>query len=365
MDVIEVLRGVAAGTFTGLTPGVHVNTIAAVGGSFLFLFSMGLTHTFLDAIPSAFLGVPDEGTVLSILPAHRMVLKGEGMKVVKLAVRSSFLAVLFSVSLYPLYAALAPLYRPIYGKLAVVILILLMMATDRRVSYLLILATSGALGLIVLRRMTLNQPFFHLFTGLFGLPVLIHSFLHPGEVSDVQEGEIKTNGIVVNSMIGSLLGMLASLLPAFTASQAAVIGTLMEKDDEKFLSIVYSVNTSNFLFCVFNYHLTGRVRNGVVASMNWSPSPQVMAAVAFGVAVTVLAYGELVGRVFISLTSRLDQRKLSITIITFLVLLSIWFDGLMGLVVLGTATLIGLMPLMFGTRRTACMGVLMVPVIVG
>ena len=37
---------------------------------------MAITHTFIDFIPSIFLGAPDEDSVLSILPGHKLLLKG-------------------------------------------------------------------------------------------------------------------------------------------------------------------------------------------------------------------------------------------------------------------------------------------------
>ena len=86
------LVGVLLGTVSGLVPGIHSNTIAGflagVSAPLLILFGIeGLaaaivatmvTHTFLDAVPSTFLGVPDPDTVLAVLPAHRMCLAGHG-----------------------------------------------------------------------------------------------------------------------------------------------------------------------------------------------------------------------------------------------------------------------------------------------
>jgi len=69
--------GVVLGTISGLVPGVHSNTVAGflAGASGLLLVLFGpeglaaaivatmVTHTFLDAVPSTFLGVPDPDTV--------------------------------------------------------------------------------------------------------------------------------------------------------------------------------------------------------------------------------------------------------------------------------------------------------------
>jgi putative membrane protein len=52
--------------------------------------------------------------------------------------------------------------------------------------------------------------------------------------------------------------------------------------------------------------------------------------------------------------------KLTITLVVILVLL---FTGIMGLLILVVATLIGLIPIHWGVRRSHCMGVLLLPVI--
>jgi putative membrane protein len=62
-----------AGIVSGLTPGIHINLVSVLVVSLspklsglvsplslvVFIVSMGITHTFLDFIPSIFLGVPD------------------------------------------------------------------------------------------------------------------------------------------------------------------------------------------------------------------------------------------------------------------------------------------------------------------
>ena len=87
-----VLAGVLAGTVTGIIPGIHVNLIAAfvLGGSFVFggdplllgafLVALGVTHSFVDFLPSIYLGAPDPETALAVLPGHRYFLKGKGHK---------------------------------------------------------------------------------------------------------------------------------------------------------------------------------------------------------------------------------------------------------------------------------------------
>ncbi len=224
--------------FYWLNAGIHVNTLAVLLNGALLpsltLFAMGLTHTYLDAFPSTFLGIPDEGTALSILPAHRLVLAGKGMEVIRIALYSSFLGgTLFFTPLVPLYLAIAPMYTFTIGKAVVLLLMILLVLTEKGTKKLWaasIVILSGLVGLMILR-ISLNEPLYHLLTGLFGVPVILIALFY--ETSEVSPGsaelEMDTKSLVLFSFMGTLLGMVASLVPAFTSSQAALIGSFFLK----------------------------------------------------------------------------------------------------------------------------------------
>src|SRR3989344_250997 len=105
--IIALIIGVAFGTFTGLMPGIHINLIAVFLVSSLaslsfvplivlvvFVVSMAITHTFLDFIPSVFLGAPEEDTFLSVLPGHQMLREGRAHEAVVLTLYGSITAIL-------------------------------------------------------------------------------------------------------------------------------------------------------------------------------------------------------------------------------------------------------------------------------
>ena len=48
----------------------------------VFIAALAITHTFVDFIPSIFLGCPDTDTELSVLPGHEMLKKGEGYEAI-------------------------------------------------------------------------------------------------------------------------------------------------------------------------------------------------------------------------------------------------------------------------------------------
>jgi TctA family transporter len=70
------------------------------------IVSAAVTHSFLDFLPSLFLGVPEEGTVISVLPGHRLLLEGRAMDAVRCA---ALVGALFGILLVvPLQIAMAP-----------------------------------------------------------------------------------------------------------------------------------------------------------------------------------------------------------------------------------------------------------------
>ena len=81
--LLGTLIGVILGTISGIIPGVHANTLAGVLLSLQVallsffgplvlagaMFAALITHTFVDAIPSTFLGIPDADTSLAGTPS--------------------------------------------------------------------------------------------------------------------------------------------------------------------------------------------------------------------------------------------------------------------------------------------------------
>jgi putative membrane protein len=61
---------------------------------------------------------------------------------------------------------------------------------------------------------------------------------------------------------------------------------------------------------------------------------------------------------------KLPYRKILVAIAVFLSVLVFLFTGALGLFILLVAVCIGLIPIYFGVRRSNCMGVILVPIIV-
>lgn len=376
----EFFLGVLGGTLTGITPALHVNTLAGLLRSiskpdfnFMFLiYIMGLTHTFLDAIPSAFLGIPEEETSLSVLPAHRLVHQGKGLEVINIAITASTLALLFAIPLLPIYLKLAPLYRPEIGRVFVLIMAMFLILTERgikKLHALLIFMLSGALGLII-DVLPLKDPYFHVFVGLFGVPALITGM--ENRKFEVGESEIEMSGkrILKFSFLGTFLGALASLIPTFTSSQAALVGSFLSKDERSFLTVAFSVNTANYLFSTGNFYLTGRARNGILVIFRESypilgeKEFLILIFGSFCAAALINLYGLELGRAIGKGLMRLDYRKLNTSILAVILMLSFYLDGIFGVLTLIAAASIGYAAIELGVKRTNCMGVLMLRILI-
>ena len=105
--ILSLLVGIFAGTITGLIPGIHINLvgvfIVSLSATLLssvptiylitFIASMAIAHTFIDFIPSIFLGCPDTDTELSILPGHKLLKNGHGYQAIILTAYGSLAAI--------------------------------------------------------------------------------------------------------------------------------------------------------------------------------------------------------------------------------------------------------------------------------
>ena len=84
--------GIFLGCLTGLIPGFHVNNVALIALSLSpvavgigipldavagIIVACGTVHTFLNYIPSALVGAPDDNMALALLPGHRMLISGQ------------------------------------------------------------------------------------------------------------------------------------------------------------------------------------------------------------------------------------------------------------------------------------------------
>jgi len=188
--------GCVLGIFTGLLPGLHVNTIALLAlnlprfdglGLTVLIASMAIVHTFVDFIPSILFGAPDSDTFLAMLPGHRLLLQGRGFAAVKLTVVGGLFAGLASIAAGPVFVLFVeksigflPVVIPFVLLAILAAMVLGEKGVEKMALALLFVSLSGFLGVLALNsRLPLQQPLFCLATGFFGASMLVDSIMTP------------------------------------------------------------------------------------------------------------------------------------------------------------------------------------------
>ena len=405
--ILACILGVLCGAVTGLIPGIHVNTVGAfifASSSFLlatyspevlcvFLISMAISHALLEFIPSMFLGVPEEGTVLSILPGHQLILEGRGKEAVRLAAVGGFGAILITVLLLPIFIMILP---GVYGQIKPYIWILLIIivifmfirlnSSLKSFSWSVVLFLfSGIMGYIMLNLpVSSNVSLLCVFTGLFGVSTLVYSLQqHSFVPTQSRFHHFKINsGILKGIFAGGIAGSILGFLPGFGPAQGSLIaqeligGGDFESNNESFITAVSGVNTADTLFSLVMIFLIGNPRSGIAVYVknileNFDFNHLIFFVFAALTAVSISVFLCLkLGDIVSEFIERINYRKLSWIVITFMSLLvvgfSLWYHAnlFFMLLVYITAIALGLLPHYLGVNKSNLMGVLIVPAIV-
>ncbi|MFH1402907.1 MAG: tripartite tricarboxylate transporter permease [Candidatus Altiarchaeota archaeon] len=384
--------GCLMGVVTGLVPGVHVNTVCLLGLTLyprlgvnvvefsVIMISMSVTHTFLDFIPSIFIGVPEEGTALSVLPAHQLVMNGKALEAVKLTGYGSLMGLLFSVLMViPALVILPMAYEKTRNVIVYVVAAsaLLLMLREKGVSgkvkSLIIFTAAGAMGAIVLNMKAISEThvLFPVFAGLFGLSNLVYSLR--SRVNNIPQEKyviVKTDrGMLSSGLLGSVGGMVVGLLPAMSPSQIGIImSEIFGGSVQRFLVSVSAINTADSIFSLVSLYSLGNPRNGVTVMMDkilevGAHHFMMFTGVVCLTAPIALTAHTFIGRQAMRYFSRVDYSKVSAAIIIFITLLAWVMEGGLGVFIMFLATAIGILPITAGVSRTHLMGVLILPTI--
>lgn len=390
--LVAVMLGALCGIVTGLCPGVHINLVAVLILTYSVLFlnyvsplflaiviaSMSITHTFLDTIPSIFLGCPNSDTVLSVLPGHRMLIKGRGYEAVMLTISGSLGALFIVICLTPLVVFAVskgyPLIKPFIGFILVFSsLFLIWREKKSRYWALLLFLLSGCLGIFVLNIMTLKDPLFPLLSGLFGTSMLIVSIKENTKIPKQKHKTITiSKKCFWQALFSSVFSSsLCSFLPALGPTQAAIIGSQFCKKlgDKGFLVLVGGIGTVNMALSFVSLYIIGKARNGSIVTMS-----EILQNFNFDFMILFLGISLLSACIatflsvfftskFSVMICKVNYKVLCFSIICFVVLLVFLLTGFPGLFVLCLSTAVGLLPAYTNIGRNHMMGCLILPVI--
>ncbi|HMK54767.1 MAG TPA: tripartite tricarboxylate transporter permease [Methanobacteriaceae archaeon] len=405
--IMACFLGVACGAITGLIPGIHVNTVGAflfASSSFLltffspesicvFLISMSICHALLEFIPSMFLGVPEEGTMLSVLPGHQMLLQGRGKEAIRLVAVGGFGSILVTIALLPVFMmVLPPIYhylKPYIWILLILVVIIMIIRLNRDKTSMawsvVLFILSGIMGWTLLTSpLPTSVSFLCMFTGLFGVSTMLFS-LSQNSFLPSQDSYHRLNinmdvlrGIFAGGIAGTILGFLPGLGPAQGSMIAQELsgGSDSKNLREGFLVAMSGVNVSDALFSLMTIFLIGNPRSGIAVYINHLLDGlnffqllffifASLTAVSLAL-VLCLKLGDTTGKYM----EKLDYPKLTWSVIIFMSVLIVLFavKEQVNMIMVGmayiTAIALGILPHYLDLNKSHLMGVLILPAIV-
>ncbi len=401
--ILALFLGILAGTITGLIPGIHINLIAVILLGFstallkittpliliIFIISMAVTHTFVDFIPSIFLGAPDEDSVLSILPGHRLLLKGRAYFATVFTLYGSLTALVIILFFTPIFILFLPTVYPYITRIMPIILIIVSgylifseKQKTKKIWALILFLLAGFLGIATLN-LNIKEPLLPLLTGLFGASNLIISIkqktkIPKQRIKKLKNIKLKKSSLIKSTFASIIAAPFTAFLPGLGASQAAVIGSevIGDLNQREFLFLLGAINTIVMGLSFITLYSIQKTRTGAAVAIS-KLIPTITLTNLFYIIGTILLAGIISFFIAIQIAKFIAQKihkihysKLSIIILISLMILVFLFSdmfnpsgGLIGILIFTTGAVLGISAILLGIRRMHLMGALLVPTI--
>ncbi len=417
MALLYAVGGALVASVLALVPALHIYNVAgfiilatATLGEFvppelLAMFFLGLitSYSILNTIPSIFLSAPDDSTVFVVLPGQKYLLQQRGYEAVVLTGIGGLGGVAVLAMLTPVASSLLPALRTIlqphmHWILWTVIAFMLISewpkGSDRApagirrwwdgwkslTAGLVTFLLSGLLGFILLYRSLVPvtvayQNLLPAFVGLFAVPWIVQNILSRVELPEqhIADTVDATPWLFLRgTFAGALGGLFAAFFPVVTGGLGGFIAghATAQRDDRLFIisqgasKVVYYVGGFLFFF-VPGLHLTRGGMAWMLSSLWSSYTPQTYYIATAAVMLTgILSFFLLLlmTRVTIKLVSKVHYRWVSLGTLAVLLVIVVGMTGWGGLLICAVATGIGFIPVLWGSRRMNCMGVLLLPI---
>ena len=399
------LAGAGIGLLSGLAPGIHVNTLAsmllmsypsiegtlsefapgsAATATCCCVMSASVVHSFVDFVPSVFIGAPDGEDAVSVLPGHRLLLRGRGMAAVRSAAIGSLVgasaAILLSIPFQVLLSGGAGDTLDRLTPVVLAIAVFTILFAERRgfpwaAATLLI---SGGLGYVC---MELEIPssgilgegtlLFPLLTGLFGFPVLIETS-GSGRLPPQRDVDPDPSG-VLPGLKGVAMGCVAGWFPGITSTVGATMSACImpEGRPEGFIASVASVGTVTSVLSLVTLSASDSGRSGTAVvigeiaggSLHGIMSDAFMTLLLSTAIASVLGYWLTIasGMMMSSMASSVRPDRLGMAVVVTTSILVLALTGPFGLLILACSMFVGFLPQRLGVGRTALTGCLILP----
>jgi putative membrane protein len=415
--LLVAVMGALVAAVLALVPALHIYTFAGLivlatdrlgevaPPELTGMFFLGMTagYAMLNSIPSIFLAAPDDSTVFVVLPGQKYVLQRRGYEAVVLTGVGGLGGIAVLALLTPFASSLLPALRAIlqphlhwilWAVIAYMLISEWPKGSDRApagwrrwwdgwkslTAGLVTFLLAGLLGFILLYRSLVPvtvafQNLLPAFAGLFAVPWILKNILSRVEIPEqhiARTVDVTPWLFLRGTLAGAMGGLFAAFFPVVTGGIGGFIAghATAQRDDRLFIvsqgasKVIYYVGSLLFFF-VPGLHLTRGGMAWMLSSLWSSHAPQtyyqaVAAVILSGVASFFLLL--VMARVAIKLVGKVRYRWISLGTLGVLLTIVVAMTGWGGLLICAVATGIGLIPVLWGSRRVNCMGVLLLPI---
>jgi len=421
--IIKVLLSTVVGTVfsavIGMFPALHVYNIAmffilfhsfvsktALGSDpyVVLPLMMGLVvgWAVLNTVPAIFLGAPDESSMLMVFPTQKYLMNGRGYEAAMLTAIGGLGGIACLLLVSPLLPKVLPAIRSVVGPNIFWILMLIIAymllsefpkGGDRGANGLmrfldawkslaagiLTFLLAGWLGFILMKKPPITDFAFSnimpAFVGLFGVPWVIQNIISGSEVpKQFLPKSIDCNGFIIFRGVsaGFLGGFFAAFFPIVTGGIGGLLAghATAQRDERSFIisqgasKLVYYVGAFLLFFVPASQMTRGGLANmlqTMFVARGTTDYLMILGAVAISGALAFVLLA-ILSRFTIWLIQRVNYRYLSCAALIFMTAIVCFITGWNGLLLMVVATGIGMIPVFFHSRRSNCMGVLLIPV---
>lgn len=418
--VVAVTLGCLVGCLSACVPALHIYNV--IGLAIAGMYSLGATPACIsttvlvplvvgllvgwsmtNTIPSVLLAAPDESALLTVMPGQKYAMMGRGFEAVMLTSFGGLAGIFLLVLVVgPLAPVIMPTLHAVFRRqshwiLWAVIVFMLMSEWPKLGNRgqggwqkfvrawaplgagLLTFVLSGLLGFILHYRSPIRveaafQNMMPAFVGLFAMPWLILNIISRVELPPQDTTSFK--GVPGRQGLGGVCagflgGAFASYFPGISGGIGGMLAghASSQRDSRMFLvsqgtsKLVYYVGAFLLFFVPGESHARGTATwliRGIYVPLGWHDYYMALASIAIAGALAFSLMAPLT-RLVLWTAARAGSRRLSA--FSLLLMCAIVFAGAgwRGLVVLPVATGIGLVPVLFHSRRLNCLGIVLLP----
>lgn len=419
--VLGVLIGTVASSVLACLPALHAYNV--LGGLLLLyygLVDMGILlpaefylpfttgvivgWAMLNTIPAVLLGTPDESAMFTVLPGQKYLMMGRGYEGAMMTGVGGLLGLFFLVLFIgPVAPRLFPLLREVLSPhvhwiLWIIITYMLMAEWPKGGTHgvsgwakffdawrslgagLLTFLLSGIYGFILVYRSPVSidvafQNIMPAFVGLFALPWCLLNILSGTAVPPqrlAKDLDVNPDVLFRSMFAGGLGGGFAAFFPVVTGGIGGMLaGHATAQRDERVFIISQGVSKMVYYtgaFLMFFVPMLEAKRGGAAWMVQSIHSPQgrydyymILASIALAGSLSFLLMSPLC-RLTIWTFGRFNYRILSGVALAIVLAMVLAITGWAGIAVMMVGAGIGLLPVLFGSRRLNCLGVLLLPI---